>query len=72
MNIYICIIPAQPISASPSGILPAVLVTSAALLFAGVLLAAALVYSRAKRRGGLLFDEENFVMETRKLVTSEY
>ncbi|XP_075216771.1 peptidyl-alpha-hydroxyglycine alpha-amidating lyase 1-like isoform X2 [Lycorma delicatula] len=41
----------QPIPVSPSGILPAILVTAAALLFAGALLIAAIVYSRAKRRG---------------------
>lgn len=56
---------------SVGGILPAVLVTSAALLFAGALLIAALIYSRAKRRGRSLA-EDNFYLETKKLVTSEY
>lgn len=58
-------------SVSPSGILPAVLVTSAALLFAGALLTAALIYSRAKRRGRSLA-EDTLYMETKNLVTSEY
>ncbi|XP_022191867.2 peptidyl-alpha-hydroxyglycine alpha-amidating lyase 1 [Nilaparvata lugens] len=34
-----------------SGILPAVLITASALVFAGVLLVAALIYSKARRRG---------------------
>lgn len=55
----------------PNGILPAVLVTSAALLFAGALLVAALIYSRAKRRGRSLF-EDNYYLETKKLVTDDY
>lgn len=56
---------------SPSGsVLPAVLVTGAALVFAIAVLTAALVYSRAKRRGmSLAFQELD--LETRKLVDDE-
>lgn len=63
---------AQSLGLSSSGgsVLPAVLVTGAALVFAVAVLTAALVYSRAKRRGMSLALQE-LDLETRKLVDDE-
>lgn len=63
---------AQSLGLSSSGgsVLPAVLVTGAALVFAVAVLTAALVYSRARRRGMSLALQE-LDLETRKLVDDE-
>ncbi|KAG8268718.1 hypothetical protein J6590_019277 [Homalodisca vitripennis] len=56
---------------SPQGtVLPAVLVTCAAILFGAAIVTAALVYSRARRRG-MSTAEHNFYRETTKLVEDE-
>uniref|UniRef100_A0A1B6G878 peptidylamidoglycolate lyase n=1 Tax=Cuerna arida TaxID=1464854 RepID=A0A1B6G878_9HEMI len=56
---------------SPQGtVLPAVLVTCAAILFGAAIVTAALVYSRARRRG-MSTAEHNFYKETTKLVEDE-
>uniref|UniRef100_A0A1B6LWW9 peptidylamidoglycolate lyase n=1 Tax=Graphocephala atropunctata TaxID=36148 RepID=A0A1B6LWW9_9HEMI len=68
------IAPISPQSLSlsnPQGtVLPAVLVTCAAVLFGAAILTAALVYSRARRRG-MSTIEQDFYRETTKLVEDE-
>lgn len=58
------------LTSPPGTVLPAVLVTCAAVLFGAAILTAALVYSRARRRG-MSVAEHSFHLETAKLVDRE-